>query len=138
MTGAVVKFPGDTSSFIVLGLLQAARQFSKLFRLLEDFYISLLKLMSANPYLVFEFAGEYTKPLFTFAQSQFELFLLRNVIVRFQDKFLIPAVTQIERPTAGNYDLAAVFARVKEFTTPATIAMELFGNSLQRLREFGL
>jgi hypothetical protein len=60
LAGAIVKLSGDTPPFIVLRLLQAPRQFSKLFGLLDDFRVSLLELMSPNEYLVFEIVGEHT------------------------------------------------------------------------------
>src|ERR1700687_1339708 len=60
-----MEITGDTSSFIVLCSHQSARQFSKLFRLVEDFCVSLLKLMGPHAHLVFESVGEVTKPLLT-------------------------------------------------------------------------
>jgi hypothetical protein len=47
------------------------------------------------------------------------LFLLGDVIVRFENAFSISAIVSIEHPTADNYDLGAVLASVNEFATPA-------------------
>ena len=51
--------------------------------------------------------------------------------------FRFPRSSRIERPTAGDYDLGAVLAPMNEFAGPATIAVKLLDNLLQRLGEFG-